>query len=247
MVLFPARFSTPMASIPVEYASQRQARDRNKLYYRFNHWPIWVFVFFIAPGPLTFDLFERGMDYRIAVWLGVVLAGTGIAGFCQRLPGTEARPLIVRFIEDCPNPLHRRICYTLAWSELVTFTALNLAGLVIAIATGHWYLKQIYRVAYFPLLLAVWAVGVMGYLPRAKQSTRGEGYERRYFYGAVWAVATAQPLLWLLWKTLPQTRAFDVLKLLMFAGVLAGVGALAWLGRLPRTRPIVADEFAISA
>ena len=28
----------------------------------FNHWPIWIFVFFIAPGPLTFDLFERGFD-----------------------------------------------------------------------------------------------------------------------------------------------------------------------------------------
>src|SRR2546429_65435 len=39
--------------IRVEYASQRKIRERNKLYYRFNHWPIWIFVFFIAPGPLT--------------------------------------------------------------------------------------------------------------------------------------------------------------------------------------------------
>ena len=49
-------------TIPVEYASARRIRERNKLYYRFNHWPIWIFVFFIAPGPLTFDLFERGFD-----------------------------------------------------------------------------------------------------------------------------------------------------------------------------------------
>ena len=44
----------------VELDTHRQIRHRNKLHYRLNHWPIWIFVFFIAPGPLTFDLFERG-------------------------------------------------------------------------------------------------------------------------------------------------------------------------------------------
>jgi hypothetical protein len=234
-------------SIPVEYASRRKTRDRNKLHYRVNHWPVWMFAFFIAPGPLTSDLFERGFDVRMTTWLGAVMLGTGIAGLLGRLPGTEARPLIVRFIEDCPNPLHRRICYTIAWSELVTFTLLNIAGLVIAVLTGQWYLKPMYRVAYFPLAASVWALGAMGRLPRAKASTRGERHERRYFYGAVWAVATAHPILWYVWKALPQTHAFDALKLVIFVGVLAGVGMLAWLGRLPRTRPIVADEFAISA
>jgi hypothetical protein len=233
-------------SIPVEYASRRKTRDRNKLHYRFNHWPVWIFAFFIAPGPLTSDLFERGFDARMTTWLGAVMLGTAIAALFGRLPGTEARPLIVRFIEDCPNPLHRRICYTIAWSELVTFTLLNIAGLVIAVMTGQWYLKQMYRVAYFPLAACVWALGAMGRLPRAKASTRGEGHERRYFYGAVWAVATAHPVLWYVWKALPQTQAFDALKLVIFGGVLTGVGMLAWLGRLPRTRPIVADEFAIS-
>ena len=236
-----------MQSIPVEFASQRKVRTRNKLYYRFNHRPIWIFVFFILPGPLTFDLFERGFDPRILAWLAVVMAATGIAGMAQRLPGTESHPLIVRFIEDCPNPLHRKICYTVAWGELITFTVLNLAGLAIAVVTGEWHLKQIYRTAYLPLSAAVWIVGALGYLPRAMASTRGEGYERRYFYGAVWAVATAHPVLWLVWRQLPQTQAYDALKLLIFAGILAGVGTLAWFGRLPRTRPIVADEFAISA
>ena len=75
--------------IPVEYASQRKIRERNKLYYRFNHWPIWIFVFFIAPGPLIFDLFDHGFDWRMAIWLGVVLVGTGIAGLRGRLPGVE--------------------------------------------------------------------------------------------------------------------------------------------------------------
>ena len=107
-----------MNAIPVEYASERKIRERNKLYYRFNHWPIWIFVFFIAPGPLTFDLFERGFDARMALWLGAVLLGTGIAGLRGALPGVEPKPYIIRFTEDRPNPLYRRVCYTFAWSEV---------------------------------------------------------------------------------------------------------------------------------
>mgnify|MGYP006144886265 CR=1 FL=1 len=41
--------------IRVELDTARKIRTRNKLHYRINHWPIWIFVFFIAPGPLTFD------------------------------------------------------------------------------------------------------------------------------------------------------------------------------------------------
>jgi hypothetical protein len=62
----------------------------------------------------------------------------------------------------------------------------------------------------------------------------------------VWAVCWAQPALWLMWKALPQTRLFDSLKLIVFLGILAYVGNLARLGRLPRTRPIVPGELAIS-
>ena len=130
-------------AIPVEYASHRKIRERNKLYYRFNHWPIWIFVFFIAPGPLTLDLFERGFDSRMALWLAAVLIGTGIAGLRGRLPGVEARPYIIRFTEDRPNPLYRRVCYTFAWSEVITFAVLNVTGLAIAIATGGWQSEDV--------------------------------------------------------------------------------------------------------
>jgi hypothetical protein len=232
--------------IPVEYASQRKIRERNKLYYRFNHWPIWIFVFFIAPGPLTFDLFERGFDARMGLWLGLVIVGTGIAGLAGRLPGVEPRPYIIRFTEDRPNPLYRRICYTLAWSEVITFAVLNIAGLLVAVVTGSWYLKQIYRWWYFPLAGTIWALGALGKLPRCKPSTKGEGHERRFFYGSVWAVCWAQPALWFLWSVLPRTRTFDVVKLVVFVGILAFVGNLARLGRLPRTRPIVPGELAVS-
>ena len=233
-------------AIPVEYASQRKIRTRNKLYYRFNHWPIWIFVFFIAPGPLTFDLFERGFDARMMAWLGAVLVGTGIAGYRGRLPGVEPAPYIIRFTEDRPNPLYRRVCYTFAWSAAITFAVLNITGLVIAIVTGHWYLKQIYRFAYFPIAGSIWLLGFAGKLPRVKPSTKGEGHERRYFYGTVWAMCIAQPALWFMRYVLPQTRVGDSLKLIIFLGIITWVGNLARMGRLPRTRPIVPGELAVS-
>jgi hypothetical protein len=235
-----------VSAIPVEYASQRKIRERNKLYYRFNHWPIWIFVFFIAPGPLTFDLFEHGFDARLFGWLAVVLVGTGIAGLRGSLPGVEPKPYIIRFTEDRPNPLYRRVCYTMAWSEAITFAVLNIAGLVFAIATGTWRLKEMYRFAYFPIAGTIWLLGALGQLPRVKASTKGEGHERRYFYGTVWAVCWAQPTLWLMWKVLPRTRVGDSLKLAIFVGILAFVGHLAHRGRLPRTRPIVPGELAVS-
>jgi len=235
-----------VAAIPVEYASERKIRERNKLYYRFNHWPIWIFVFFIAPGPLTFDLFEHGFDYRMALWLGAVIVATGIAGLCGALPGVEPKPYIIRFTEDRPNPLYRRVCYTFAWSEAITFAVLNITGLIIAIVTGEWYLKQIYRYAYFPIAGSIWVLGALGRLPRVKPSTKGEGHERRYFYGSVWAVCFAQPVLWLMWHVVPRGRVGDTLKLVMFVAILAYMGNLARKGKLPRTRPIVPGEIAVS-
>lgn len=233
-------------SIPVELASERKIRTRNKVYYRFLHWPIWIWVFFIAPGPLTFDLFERGFDRRMATWLGVVLVATGLAGLLGSLPGVEPRPYIIRFTEDRPNPLYRRVCYTVAWSAAITFAVLNMAGLVWAIWTGEWRLRQMYDAAYFPIAGTIWLLGLLGQLPRVKASTKGEGHERRYFYGSVWAVCIAQPVLWGLWSWLPQTRVADVFKLLVFLGVLAFVGWLSYRGVLPRTRPIVPGELAVS-
>jgi hypothetical protein len=221
-------------------------RERNKVLYRLAHWPIWIFVFFIAPGPLTFDLLERGFDARMAAWLFIVLAGTGIAGFVGRLPGVEPKPYILRFTEDKPNPLYRRICYTMAWSDLISFAVLNASGLVYAVATGLWRLRQIYNAAYFPLAILILLCGALGLLPRVRASTKGEGTERRYFYGTVWAVCAGQPLLGLLWKILPRTREADAVKLVAFAGILAAMGVLARRGSLPRTRPIVPGDWAVS-
>ena len=238
----------PNSSVAVrfEYASERKIRERNKLHYRFSHWPIWIAVFYLAPGPFTFDLFAHGVHPYMAAWLGIVIAGTGIAGLFGKLPGVEPKPYIIRFTEDRPNPLYRRICYTLAWSELVTYAVLNIAGLMGAIATGQWKLQQIYLYGYFPIAVTFWILGTLGKLPRVKPTTSGEGHERRYFYGAVWACVLAQPILGLLWWWLPRGRSYDMLRLAGFLGVLAFMGALAVRGRLPRTRAILPGELAVS-
>jgi hypothetical protein len=230
----------------VELSSDRVFRARNKVSYRLNHLPIWIWVFLIAPGPVTFTLFSKGFEPMVRWWLAAVLVGTGIAGFFGKLPGVEPAPYILRFSEDRPNPLYRRICYTFAWSEVVSYALLNSAGLIDAIWHGTWRMGQIYAAGYLPIAGTMWFLGAIGLLPRVRRSTKGEGTERRYFYGSVWAVCIAQPILWLLWGVLPLTRPFNIVKLVVFWGVLAYVGNLARRGLLPRTRPILPGELAVS-
>ena len=230
----------------VEYAQARKIRERNTRLYRFAHWPIWIWVFFLAPGPLTFTLFERGFGRGNLAWLAVVLAGTGVAGLYGKVPGVEPRPYILRFDEAKPNPVYRRVCYTSAWNAVLSFALLNLSVLVIAAATGSWYMKQIYNYAYLPVCGAILLLGAVGALPRVGLSTKGEGTERRYFYGSVWAVTVAQMLLLILWQTLPLTRTANLVKLGVFVGALLLMGLAAYRGALPRTRPIVPGELMVA-
>jgi hypothetical protein len=230
----------------VEYAHQRKMRERNTVGYRMAHWPIWIFVFFLAPGPLTFDIFAgRGNRWNI-LWLAAVLIGTGIAALRGRLPGVEPGPYILRFTEDRPNPLYRRVCYTFGWNAAINFALMNLLGLVVAVATGHWYMQQIYARVYAPVLAVIVLLGIAGILPRVRRSTKGEGWERRYFYGTVWAVTLAQTVLLILWKMLPQSHAGDVVKLVVYCAMLLAVGTGAAAGLLPRTRPILPGELLVA-
>jgi len=233
-------------SIKVDYADRRKIRERNKTIYRIAHWPIWIWVFFLAPGPLTFTFFAHGPSWVHLAWLAIVVAGTGAAGFFGQLPGVEPQPYILRFCEDKPNPLYRRVCYTFAWNAILNFAILNLVGLMIAAITGTWYLKQIYARAYSPLLIVILCLGTIGALPRASTSTKREGTERRYFYGAVWVVTLAQLLLLLLWKALPKTHAATTFKLTVYIVALGLAGGAASLGLLPRTRPIIPGELVVA-
>jgi hypothetical protein len=230
----------------VEYAQARKMREVNTRLYRLAHWPIWIWVFFLAPGPLTFTLFSRGFGPANLAWLIAVLVGTGLAVLRAQLPGAEARPYILRFDEDKPNPLYRRVCYTFAWNAVLSFALLNLSGLLIAAVTGSWYMRQIYHYGYFPLCGAILLLGAAGKLPRVGPSTKGEGTERRWFYGSVWAVTIAQTLLLLFWKALPLTRMATIVKLGIYMSALLLVGLAAWRGMLPRTRPIVPGELMVA-
>lgn len=232
--------------IRVEYAAQRKIRERNTRLYRLAHWPIWIWVFFLAPGWLTFDLFAKGGSSGNLIWLGAVLVGTGIAAFHGKLPGSEPAPYILRFDEDRPNPLYRKVCYTFAWSAALSFALLNLAGLADAVLSRSWHMMQIYRYGYFPLCGLILLLGACGVLPRVRRSTRGEGTERRYFYGAVWAVTLGQTVLLILWKTLPKNHSTDLVKLVLYVAVLAIVGFAAVFGLLPRTRPILPGELMVA-
>ena len=224
-------------------------RVRNKTYYRFAHWPIWIWVFFLAPGPLTFSLFAHGFGWANSIWLGAVLIGTGIAGLKGQLPGVETAPYILRFDEDKPNPLYRKVCYTFAWNAVLNFALLNLFGLIYATVTGVWIMSQLYHYAYLPLFILILLLGAAGLLPRVGVSTKREGTERRYFYGSVWAVTVAQTVLLVLWKTLPtelyRSRTGSVIKLCVYSATLLVMGLAAWNGALPRTRPILPGELMV--
>jgi hypothetical protein len=230
----------------VEYAQQRKMRERNTRVYRSLHWPIWIFVFFLAPGPLTFSLFAHGFSLGNSLWLGAVLVGTGIALARGQAPGCEPKPYILRFDEDKPNPLYRRVCYTFAWNAALNYALLNITGLAIAALTGSWLMKQIYYYAYLPLAAVILLLGALGKLPRVEPTTKQEGTHRRYFYGTVWSVTAAQTVLLVLWKALPLTQTTAAIKLAVFVGVLALMGSIAARGVLPRTRPILPGEVMIS-
>src|SRR3569623_89446 len=232
--------------VQLEYEGQRiKIRAFNKPHYRLAHWPIWIWVFFLAPGPLTFDLFAHGFSRGNFTWLVCVLIGTGIAGMRGKLPGVEPGPYILRFTDDRPNPLYRRVCYTFGWADIITFASLNYAGLAWAALTGAWRMKQIYDTAYFTLYGLILVLGALGILPRVRSSTKGEGTERRYFYGSVWAVTLAQTLELIFWKALAPGRTADIVKFGSYTAALVAIGLCAAMGLLPRTRPIVPGELII--
>ena len=230
----------------LEYSEHRKIRQHNTKLYRFLHWPLWIWVFFLAPGPLTFSLFAHGFSRGNFAWLTVVLLGTGIAGLYAQLPGVEPCPYILRFDEDRPNPLYRKVCYTFAWNAVISFALLNLIGLTAADITGVWFLKPIYNYGYSPLCAFILLLGLLGKLPRVGPSTKNEGTERRYFYGSVWAASIAQTVLLILWKILPETRPSNQVKLVLYLATLALVGIAASRGILPRTRPIIPGEIMVS-
>jgi hypothetical protein len=112
-------------SIPVEYASHRKIRERNKLYYRSTTGRSGYSCFFIAPGRSPSTSSSAGSTREWRSGSAPVLIATGIAGLRGRLPGVEPKPYIIRFTEDRPIRCYRRRLLHVAWSEVITFAVLE--------------------------------------------------------------------------------------------------------------------------
>jgi hypothetical protein len=203
------------------------------------HVPIWLWVFFVLPGNLTYDLYLHGPDRRHAIWIALVLVVLTWRGLKGRLPGVEPKPYITHWGVDQPNLPYRVACYTAAWIALLVPAALNLAGLVIAVLTGRWMLAQLYSWFYYPLALLMVAGTALNLVPRTKRSTQFEGQERGWFYVAIWTVVPLQLASWAAWRLgsrLGMTHhALDSFRLLVFVAVGAGMFLLGYAGLLPRT------------
>ena len=231
----------------VDYAHERKIRERNTRLYRLAHWPIWIWVFFLAPGPLTF----------YAVRPGLSLGQLGLARRCAprhrhrefsaaACPDASRAPTSCASTKTSPTPSIAASATPLRGTQCSTSRCSIWPAWSSPSATGVWYMKQIYNYAYSPLCAVILLLGLAGWLPRVGPSTKGEGIERRYFYGSVWAVTAAQTVLLVLWKALPLTQSTSLIKLAAFVGVMVVMGVLAYHGKLGRTRPILPGELMVS-
>ena len=214
-------------------------RERNKIYYRILHLPIWIWVFFILPGNLTYAFYLHGPDRRHWIWLSVVVAVCVWRGIAGRLPGVEPAPYITHYGAEQPNIPYRVVCYTAAWIDLIAPFALNLFGLLGAVLTGRWLIREFYFWLYWPIALAVVAGTFFDLTPRARRSTKNEGAERAWFYMAIWTVVPSQLAGWAMWRLGPRLglagRELDLARLGAFASVAGFFIFLGAVGRLGRT------------
>lgn len=214
-------------------------RERNKTYYRVLHLPIWMWVFFVLPGNLTYDLYLHGPDRRHAIWLAIVIVVCVWRGFRGRLPGVEPAPYITHYGVEQPNLWYRRVCYTAAWIDLLAPFFLNLLGLLIAVATRRWLMRELYLWLYWPITAAIVIATALDITPRARRSTAHEGAERAWFYVAIWMVVPSQVAAWAMWRLGPRLglagHQLDLARLIAFLSVTAFFALLGATGRLGRT------------
>jgi hypothetical protein len=214
-------------------------REKNKQYYRVLHVPIWLWVFFVLPGNLTYDLYVHGPDRRHGVWLAIVFVVCAWRGFAGRLPGVEPQPYVTHYGADQPNLPYRVVCYTAAWIDLMVPFALNFIGIILALTTGRWMLADLYRYLYYPLALAIVFATALNWTPRARRSTKNEGAEKAWFYVAIWTVVPTQVLAWAAWrlggKLALAPAELNSLRLIVFIIVGSVLLFLGIRGKLPRS------------
>jgi hypothetical protein len=215
-------------------------RERNKNHYRVSHLPIWLWVFFILPGNLTYALYLHGPDRRHGIWLFVVFVFCVWRGLAGRLPGVEPRPYVTHYGLDQPNLPYRVVCYTAAWIDILIPFTLNLIGLILALFTGQWVLGDLYARLYYPLALTVVLGTMLNWTPRARRSTVNEGAEKAWFYVFIWMVVPAQVAIWGAWRLGGQLGLSPADLARLRFGVFCIVAGLFFVmglkGKLPRTQ-----------
>ncbi len=215
-------------------------REKNKLYYRVLHLPIWIWVFFILPGHMTYVLYLRGPNRLHGIWLALVFAVCIWRGFAGRLPGVEPQPYVTYYGADQQNLPYRVVCYSAAWIDLMVPFALNFFGLLLAAATEKWLLAELYTFLYYPLALVVMLVAYLDRLPRARRSTRNEGAEKGWFFVAIWTVVPTQVAAWGAWRLGSRlditSYELGCLRLTVFVLIGAVLLLLGLRGKLPRTK-----------
>lgn len=221
-------------------------REKNKAYYRVLHVPIWLWVFFVLPGNLTYALYLQGPDWRHGVWLVIVFAFCAWRGFAGRLPGVEPQPYVTHYGVDQPNLAYRVVCYTAAWIDLLVPFALNLVGLILAVFAGRWLLADLYAYVYYPLALAIVLATALNLTPRAKRSTKNEGAEKAWFYVGIWTIVPTQVAAWAAWRLAGKLHfspdELNQLRLTVFILVGAFLLLLGIRGKLPRSQRLYLPE-----
>lgn len=216
-------------------------REKNKKSYRILHVPIWIWVFFILPGSLTYRLYLHGPNRWHGVWLALVTVICMWRGWLGRLPGAEQRPYVTYYGVEQRNLAYRVVCYTAAWIDLLVPFTLNLIALLVAAATSQWRMAALYDRGYYLLAAAVVLATALNLTPRARRTTRNEGAERAWFYVAIWTVVPAQTLGWAMWRLGSaldlSTRALNDCRLAVFlltTAIFLTLGLWEWLPRTER-------------
>ena len=190
----------------IELAADRRIRERNKVSAGW-HWPIWIWVFFIAPGPLTFNLFAHGFDIRMAAWLGL--------GRCTAPASRRGGEAAWRRATSLHHPLHGGSSQS-ALSQDLLHARLERSDRVCRSERrgprlrdrlrGSWRLRQIYDAAYFPIVVTIWLLGAFRVLP-PRQTFDGWRRARAALFLRIGLGRVRRPaVLWVFWKILPPAR-----------------------------------------
>ena len=227
-----ARRTTTIEALHFEL--DRNARSGRSQGVHAHHGPILIFVFFIAPVPLTFDLFERGFDARCCLARRVLIVPACRAAW--KVPGAS-RP---------HHPFHgsvrTRSIAPLLHHRLGRVSRLPAQGgrLFYAIFTEN-ELSKFTSGSISQLAAHSWCLARSAFSAREGHNQRRR-HERRYFFRIVFAERSRSQFSGPL-EGLPRSTTYDIVNRRVH-GILA-LSATWPSSTVPRTRPKVVHELAV--